>query len=64
MNLDKLSTERRNSGTMTLDQMSIKELQVTMNDEDQKVVMAIKEALPQIEETIEKVIISLNQKAD
>lgn len=64
MNLDKLSTERRNSGTMTLDQMSIKELQVTMNDEYQKVVMAIKEALPQIEETIEKVIISLNQKAD
>lgn len=61
MNLDKLSTERRNPGTMNLDKMSIKEILIKMNEEDQKVPEAIQSALPQIEQAVKKAVDSFNR---
>lgn len=40
MNLENLTTERRNENTMGLDEMSVKEALQKMNQEDQKVAMA------------------------
>lgn len=57
--LDNLSTETRNEKTLNLDTMSIREFCEIMNEEDQKVPLAIKECLGQIEETIKVVSNSL-----
>lgn len=46
--LDNLGTEKRNKNTMNLDKMSSLEFVQVMNNEDQKVALAIKEILPQI----------------
>ncbi|WP_086312896.1 N-acetylmuramic acid 6-phosphate etherase 2 [Enterococcus sp. 7F3_DIV0205] len=61
MNLEKLTTERRNQETMNLDELSIKEALEKMNQEDQKVALAVKEALPQIEPVIQSIIDSFNR---
>ena len=50
--LDKLTTEKRNEGTMNLDEMSIYEIIRVMNDEDQKALDAVRDALPQIEKVV------------
>lgn len=50
-----LKTESRNPKTMNLDSMSVMELIRVMNEEDQKVVDGVREALPQIEKAIELV---------
>lgn len=60
MQLDKLTTERRNPNTINLDQMSVKEVLQKMNEEDQKVPEVIKEVLPQIEKAVNKIIESFN----
>ncbi|WP_207706957.1 N-acetylmuramic acid 6-phosphate etherase [Alkalibaculum sporogenes] len=60
--INHLKTENRNSRTMNLDMMSTMELLHIMNEEDQKVINTIKEALPQIEKSIQIVIRALNQK--
>lgn len=59
MNLDQLTTEQRNERTMNLDNLSIHEAAVLMNDEDQKVATAVAKALPSIEEAIAKTTASL-----
>ncbi|MHC5227630.1 N-acetylmuramic acid 6-phosphate etherase [Enterococcus sp. LJL99] len=61
MNLENLTTERRNKDTMNLDQMTIVEALEKMNTEDQKVAIAVKEALPEIAPVIEKAIESFNK---
>ncbi|MDA9470147.1 N-acetylmuramic acid 6-phosphate etherase [Enterococcus sp. 5H] len=61
MNLDKLTTERRNQETMNLDQLTVKEALIKMNQEDQKVAVAVEEALPQIEPVVTAIISSFNQ---
>lgn len=61
MNLDKLTTERRNQETMNLDQLTVKEALIKMNQEDQKVAVAVEEALPQIEPVVTAIINSFNQ---
>ena len=61
MNLDKLTTERRNQETMNLDQLTVKEALIKMNQEDQKVAVAVEEALPQIEPVVKAIIHSFNQ---
>ena len=60
MNLENLTTERRNQETMNLDKLTIKEALDKMNQEDQKVALAVKEALPQIEPVIESIIAAFN----
>lgn len=55
MDLSRMTTEKRNSATMDLDQMSPLEIATVMNQEDRKVPLAIEQALPQIAETIEAV---------
>jgi len=58
--IDNLKTESRNVKTMNLDTMSAMELISVMNEEDQKVIDAVKEALPQIDKCIQLVINALN----
>ncbi len=52
INLEGMSTETRNPNTMHLDEMSIHEILTIMNEEDQKVPLAIKKVLPQIEQAV------------
>lgn len=48
LDLTELTTETRNERTMGLDQMTPLELATVMNEEDENVVKAVKEVLPQI----------------
>ena len=50
--LGKLITEKRNESTMNLDEMTPYEIIRIMNREDQKVVEAVRNALPQIEQAV------------
>lgn len=59
--IDHLKTESRNPRTLNLDAMSALELITIMNEEDQRVVAAIGEALPRIEQAIRLVIRALEQ---
>jgi N-acetylmuramic acid 6-phosphate etherase len=59
--LEKLMTERRNQGTLQLDEMSLNEQLLRMNAEDALVAEAVKRALPQIQKFIERVITSFRQ---
>ena len=61
MNLEKLTTERRNEETFGLDEMSVSTALEKMNKEDKKVAEAVEKALPMIEPVIEKTIESFNQ---
>jgi len=54
--LSLLTTEGSNPKTTRLDEMSIGEILRTMNDEDQTVAFAVRQVLPQIEMTVEKVV--------
>ncbi len=53
INLDNLSTEKRNPDTMNLDEMSSLEIATVMNNEDQKVPLAIQKILPDIAKAID-----------
>ncbi|GMR70738.1 N-acetylmuramic acid 6-phosphate etherase [Aerococcus viridans] len=57
--INQLTTERRNPNTMHLDQMSVRQVLELMNKEDQQVPEAIAEALGQIEAAVETIIQSL-----
>lgn len=59
--LSGLKTESRNPRTLDLDLMSVGELLTVMNEEDKNVIEAVKQVLPQIQETVEAVIRALNQ---
>lgn len=61
MNLDKLTTERRNPETMNLDGMSVAEMLTQMNQEDRKVPEAIEFALPNIEKAVKAAIASFEK---
>jgi N-acetylmuramic acid 6-phosphate etherase len=54
--LSLLTTERSNPKTSRLDEMSIEDILKTMNDEDQTVALAVRQVIPQIEETVVKVV--------
>lgn len=60
MNLENLTTERRNEETFGLDEMSVSTALEKMNKEDKKVAEAVEKALPMIEPVIEKTIKSFN----
>ncbi|MGY3777835.1 N-acetylmuramic acid 6-phosphate etherase [Isobaculum melis] len=55
MDLTKLTTESRNKETMTIDQLSTAEMVAVMNQEDQKVALAVEKELPQIAKAIDAV---------
>ncbi|MBP2076135.1 N-acetylmuramic acid 6-phosphate etherase [Oceanobacillus polygoni] len=59
--LEKLTTEARNQHTMHLDEMSTMDILRTMNKEDQQVLTAIKEQLPQIEKATQYAIESFKK---
>ena len=54
--LSLLTTEGSNPKTSRLDEMSIEDILKTMNDEDQTVALAVRQVIPQIEKTVEKVV--------
>ncbi|MCM3708980.1 N-acetylmuramic acid 6-phosphate etherase [Sporosarcina luteola] len=54
--LSLLTTERSNPKTLRLDEMSIADILKTMNEEDQTVAIAVRQVIPQIEKTVEKVV--------
>jgi N-acetylmuramic acid 6-phosphate etherase len=54
--LSLLTTEGSNPKTMRLDEMSIEDILKTMNDEDQTVALAVRQVIPQVEKTVEKVV--------
>lgn len=56
INLESLTTERRNETTFGLDEMSVAEAVHLMNQEDHNVPNAVAEQLPQIEKVIEATI--------
>ncbi|MFE0442763.1 N-acetylmuramic acid 6-phosphate etherase [Aerococcus sp. NPDC058936] len=57
--INQLTTEKRNPNTMHLDQMSVGQVLELMNKEDQQVPEAIAKALGQIEAAVEMIIQSL-----
>lgn len=57
--INQLTTEKRNPNTMHLDQMTVGQVLEEMNKEDRKVPKAIAEALGQIEAAVETIIQSL-----
>lgn len=59
--LEKLTTESRNPKTMNLDEMCIMDILRTMNEEDENVLLAIKNQLPNIEKAVHFAIESFNQ---
>ncbi|PAB00992.1 N-acetylmuramic acid 6-phosphate etherase [Enterococcus canintestini] len=56
INLENLTTERRNEATFGLDEMTVKEACQKMNQEDQKVAVAVEKELASIEKVIEATI--------
>lgn len=54
--LAQLITEQRNPNTMDIDRLSALEIVQKMNDEDQKVAIAVRENLPQIAAAVEQIV--------
>lgn len=61
--LEKLSTESRNHNTVGLDEMTMKDILLTMNKEDLNVPQAIKKEIDQIEQVVQAVIRSFQAGA-
>ncbi|MBC5737625.1 N-acetylmuramic acid 6-phosphate etherase [Pseudoflavonifractor sp. BIOML-A6] len=61
LNLDQMTTEKRNQSTMDLDTMTPLEVVTAMNREDAKVPLAIEPLLPRIAQAVEWAIRSLEQ---
>lgn len=60
--LENLSTEHRNEKTMNLDEMSIKEVLQSMNEEDRTVALAVEKEIEQIEKVVQAVIKSFEEE--
>ncbi|WP_002150362.1 N-acetylmuramic acid 6-phosphate etherase [Bacillus cereus] len=59
--LENLSTENRNEKTMNLDEMSIKEVLQSMNEEDRTVALAVENEVEEIEKVVQTVIKSFEE---
>ncbi len=59
MDLEKLLTEGRNPASIGIDQLSTLDIIKCINDEDQKVAAAVRQALPQIAQAVEWTVDSL-----
>lgn len=51
-----LTTEKSNTKTHQIDEMTINEILNVMNEEDQTIALAVQQVLPQVEEVIKKVV--------
>ncbi|MGG5740035.1 MULTISPECIES: N-acetylmuramic acid 6-phosphate etherase [Bacillus cereus group] len=60
--LENLSTEHRNEKTTNLDEMSIKEVLQSMNEEDRTVALAVEKEIEQIEKVVQTVIKSFEKE--
>ncbi|GMG95634.1 N-acetylmuramic acid 6-phosphate etherase [Tepidimicrobium xylanilyticum] len=60
LDLSKMSTEQINERTQDLDILPIREALEIMNEEDQKVAIAVKKEIPQIEKAVKAVIEAFN----
>jgi N-acetylmuramic acid 6-phosphate etherase len=58
--LANLTTEARNAETMSLDQMSVREILEAMNREDRRVPEVVRAAIPQIEKAAELIVDALH----
>ena len=54
-----LKTEQQNKNSVSIDSLTIGEILMTINDEDQKVSNAVKKALPKIEKVVNYAKIAL-----
>lgn len=54
MKLDELTTESRNTASMNIDQLSTIEMVKLINQEDQKVALAVEEVLPELAKAIDQ----------
>ena len=60
--LENLSTEHRNEKTMNLDEMNIKEVLQSMNEEDRTVALAVEKEIEHIEKVVRAVIQSFEEE--
>lgn len=56
MNLDQLTTERRNARTADLDDLPVTDLLLLMNDEDARVAPAVRAVVPQVAQAVAAVV--------
>ncbi|MEK4427098.1 N-acetylmuramic acid 6-phosphate etherase [Solibacillus sp. FSL K6-1523] len=56
MNNQQLTTEKRNSETMNLDELTVEEILTIMNRQDEHVVQGVAKVLPTLEKIIEKIV--------
>jgi len=61
LNLDRLTTEQRNSNTWQIDKVSTLEMVQLINAEDQKVALAVAEVLPAIATAIDRIAAQFKQ---
>lgn len=54
--MENSTTEARNEATMHLDEMTVEEALITMNEEDQQVPLAVKQVIPQLTKVVNKTI--------
>ena len=54
--LTQLITEQRNSASMNIDRLSALEILQVINNEDKKVAVSVEKCLPQITQTVEKIV--------
>ncbi|MEG0383859.1 MAG: N-acetylmuramic acid 6-phosphate etherase [Solibacillus sp.] len=59
MNDQQLTTEKRNSETMNLDELTVVEILNIMNRQDEHVIQAVAKELPTLEKVIEKIVDNL-----
>lgn len=64
INLDNLTTERRNQETFGLDEMTVAQACQKMNAEDQKVPLAVENELASIQAVVEETIKAFNNGGD
>lgn len=61
INLTKMVTESRNPASEQIDTLSTLDMLTVINEEDQKVPLAVKETLPQIAQVVDKVVAAFAQ---
>lgn len=61
INLEKLTTEKRNGNTLDIDKVSTLEMVKKINDEDKKVAIAVERELPKIAEVIDEIVNRINK---
>lgn len=59
MNFDCLETEKRNPATVNIDKLTVGDLLSVIQQEDEKVALSVKQALPQIAAAVEQIVNSL-----